>query len=187
MLPPVEKSSGLNQGRNLHTSSSLQAKTALDKYDSGFWYDNRRWTFSLEEAWLWIMDSNFAQKQQFKIKNAFIRNLFLKTHSFWHLKTFIDGLEWCGLLWCFYQLIRLSFWRHPFTTEDPLVNKVMGCYISQNLLQKQTHLHLGWPEGEYIFVFVSVSLWCRSGVPKVGTELCRTVDRQEQDWAPLLY
>ncbi len=28
----------------------------------------------------------------------------------------IDGLEWCGLLWCFYQL----FGRHPFT---PLVNK----------------------------------------------------------------
>ncbi len=29
-----------------------------------------------------------------------------------------DGLEWCGLLWCFYQL---SFWRHPFTAEHPLL------------------------------------------------------------------
>ncbi len=28
-----------------------------------------------------------------------------------------DGLDWCGLLWCF---IRLSFWRHPFTAEHPL-------------------------------------------------------------------
>ncbi len=29
----------------------------------------------------------------------------------------------CGLLWCFYQLFGLSFWRHPFTAEDPLVSK----------------------------------------------------------------
>ncbi len=29
----------------------------------------------------------------------------------------------CELLWCFYQLFGLSFWRHPFTAEDPLVNK----------------------------------------------------------------
>ncbi len=32
-------------------------------------------------------------------------------------KTLTDGLEWCGLLWCFYQLFGLSFWRHPFTAE----------------------------------------------------------------------
>ncbi len=29
----------------------------------------------------------------------------------------------CGLLWCFYQLFGLSFWRHPFTAEHPLVSK----------------------------------------------------------------
>ncbi len=31
-----------------------------------------------------------------------------------------------GYLWIivmFYQLFELSFWRHPFTAEDPLVNK----------------------------------------------------------------
>ncbi len=28
-------------------------------------------------------------------------------------------MDWCGLLWCFYQLFGLSFWRHPFTAEDP--------------------------------------------------------------------
>ncbi len=27
------------------------------------------------------------------------------------------------LLWCFYQLFGLSFWRHPFTAEHPLVSK----------------------------------------------------------------
>ncbi len=32
------------------------------------------------------------------------------------------GVVWitCGLLWCFYQQFGLSFWRHPFTAEDPL-------------------------------------------------------------------
>ncbi len=35
------------------------------------------------------------------------------------------GVMWitCGSLWCFYQLFGLSFWRHPFTAEDPLVSK----------------------------------------------------------------
>ncbi len=28
----------------------------------------------------------------------------------------------------------------------------MHCYISPNLMKKQTHLHLGWPEGEPIFI-----------------------------------
>ncbi len=42
---------------------------------------------------------------------------------FWLLKNWTDGLEWCGLLWCFYQLFGLSFWRHPFTAEDPLVRQ----------------------------------------------------------------
>ncbi len=32
-------------------------------------------------------------------------------------------MEWCGLLWCFYQLFGLLFWRHPFTAEHPLLTK----------------------------------------------------------------
>ncbi len=32
-----------------------------------------------------------------------------------------DILNPCVLLRCFYQLFELSFWRHPFTAEDPLV------------------------------------------------------------------
>ncbi len=33
------------------------------------------------------------------------------------------GVVWitCALLWCFYQLFGLSFWRHPFTAEHPLL------------------------------------------------------------------
>ncbi len=33
------------------------------------------------------------------------------------------GVVWitCGLLWCFYQLFGVSFWRHPFTAEHPFL------------------------------------------------------------------
>ncbi len=57
--------------------------------------------------------------------HGYIRNLdvFLQTHSFCLLKILTDGLEWCGLLWCFYQLFGLSFWRHPFTAEHPLLRQ----------------------------------------------------------------
>ncbi len=39
----------------------------------------------------------------------------------------IDRLEWCGLL---DQLFGLSFWRHPFTAEGPLVS--MWCNMMLN-------------------------------------------------------
>ncbi len=32
------------------------------------WEDHGAWTSSLEEALLWIVDSYFVQKQQFKVK-----------------------------------------------------------------------------------------------------------------------
>ncbi len=54
------------------------------------------------------------------------------------LKTLTDGLEWCGLLWCFYQQFGLSFWRHPFTAEESLLNK--WCYISPNLFRWRNKL-----------------------------------------------
>ncbi len=156
----MERLSPLNPVRNLHISSCLKAKTVLNKYDSGFWCDNSRCTFSLEEALLWIMDSNFAQKRQFKVKN--IRS-FLKTSSFWLLKTFIDGLEWIIVM--FLSAVWTLILTAPIHCRGSTGEQVMECYISPHLLQKQTHLHLGWPEGEDIFskfsFFVSVSLWCR--------------------------
>ncbi len=32
--------------------------------------------------------------------------------------------------------------------------QVMQCCISSNLMKKQTHLYLGWPEGEHIFILL---------------------------------
>ncbi len=43
------------------------------------------------------------------------------------------GVVWisCGLLWCFYQLFGLSFWRHPFTAQDELVSKLCNAKFLQ--------------------------------------------------------
>ncbi len=73
-------------------------------------------------------------------------------------------MDWIGvkswitfeLLWCFYQLIGLSFRRHPFTADDPLVSKLCNAKFLQICSGEQTHVHLGWPEGEYIF---SKKIW----------------------------
>ncbi len=41
--------------------------------------------------------------------------------------TWWTGVVWitCGLLWCFYLLFGLSYWRHPFIAEDPFVSKLI--------------------------------------------------------------
>ncbi len=80
--------------------------------------DSDQTTFSLEGALLWIMDSHFIRKQRVEV----LMDLFLIC-SFCLLQMLTDGLECCGLLSCFYQLFGLSFWRHPFTVEHPLLSK----------------------------------------------------------------
>ncbi len=57
------------------------------------------------------MDSYFVQKQQFEVKTTSMMNLFLTNMQIF---TSQDINLWTGLL---------SFWRHPFTAEHPLVNK----------------------------------------------------------------
>ncbi len=51
---------------------------------------------------------------------------------------------WTGVvLWIvvmFYQLFGLSFWRHPFTAEDPLESDVMQFFSKSVLMKKQTNL-----------------------------------------------
>ncbi len=52
------------------------------------------------------------------------------------------GLKWKmwitrGLLRCFYQLSGLSFWRHPFTAEDPLVNNNIMLHFSKTVIMKK--------------------------------------------------
>ncbi len=71
-------------------------------------------------------------------------------------------MDWSGL-WCFYQLFRLSFWRHPFTAEDPLLSKWCNATFLQICSHEETHLHLEWPESiwsKYIFLGSVILLFC---------------------------
>ncbi len=75
---------------------------------------------------------------------------FIQTRSFLLHKMLIDGLEWCGVLVgyrdVFNQLFGLSFWRHPFTAEDPLLGK----WCNASLLQ--INIHIGSLEDNDIFL-----------------------------------
>ncbi len=58
--------------------------------------------FHCGEALLWIMHSYLGQKQQCNDGFVSYKQL-LALH-----KMLTDGLEWCGLLWCFYQTLILT-------------------------------------------------------------------------------
>ncbi len=51
---------------------------------------------------------------------------------------------WTGLLLCFYQLFGLSFWRHPFTAEDPLACKSCNAKFIQNCSHEKTNSSTSW-------------------------------------------
>ncbi len=49
-----------------------------------------------------------------------------------------------GLLWCFYQLFELSFWRHPFTADDLLVSKWCKATFLQICSDEETNSSTSW-------------------------------------------
>ncbi len=83
-------------------------------------------------------------------------NLFLaKRFSFY--KMLINGLEWCGLLYLWIIVMFLinclefhSDGTHSLQRIHWWASDVMLNFSKSD--EKQTHLHLGWPKGEYIFI-----------------------------------
>ncbi len=65
----------------------------------------------------------------------------------------------CGLLWCFYQLFGLSFWRHPFTAEDTLVSKWCNAKFSKSFWWK-----MAWGVSILSYFFVNYSSSCVSDI-----------------------
>ncbi len=63
---------------------------------------------------------------------------------------------WTGVVWIIVMFL-LAVWTliltAPIHCSGSIAEQVMECYISANLKKKQTHLHLGCPEDEYIFIF----------------------------------
>ncbi len=68
---------------------------------------------------------------------------FLETHSFSLHKALMD---WSGVDYCdvFNQLFGLSFWRHPFTAEHPLVSKWCNATFLQICSHKETNSYTSW-------------------------------------------
>ncbi len=101
----------------------------------------------------WILCSEWVPSEWDRIRVRIRKRgiCFLQTCSFWLHKTLIDRLEWCGLLWCFYQLFGLSFWRHPFTAEDPLVSKWCNTKFLQICSDEETNSSTSWMAWEWVF------------------------------------
>ncbi len=81
-----------------------------------------------------MMEIYCSQNQQFQVKNA-LMVLFL-TNS--QIFTYQDVNRWtvvvwmsCRLLWFFYQLFGLSFWRHPFS-DNYKIQSVFSCYFKSS-------------------------------------------------------
>ncbi len=63
----------------------------------------------------------------------------------------------CGLLWCFYKIFVLSFWRHPFTTLDTLVSRCNAKFLQicsdQETNSSISRMAWGWKYFQQIFIF----------------------------------
>ncbi len=136
----MKNSSGLNQERNLHQiKQRLQDKTALNKYVAGFWCERQQ-----EMHFFIIMDYGLI--------------FVLKTSQWWicfsfcRLQMLTDGLEWCGLLWCFYQLFGLLFWRHPFTAEHPLLTHFYK--PDEETHSSTSQMIWGWVNIQHTLIFI---------------------------------
>ncbi len=55
------------------------------------------------------------------------------------------------ILWCCYQLFGLSFWRHPFTAEDPLLSKWCCATFLWIWSDKETNSSTSWMACERVF------------------------------------
>ncbi len=102
------------------------------------WEDNRGGIFSLEEKLLWTCIL-------VRIDKNILIHLFLTNEQLFTSQD-VNWWTWRGFLWCFYQLFGLWFWRHPFTTEHPLVSK--WWYITFNQICSDEEVHF-----QQIFLF----------------------------------
>ncbi len=74
---------------------------------------------------------------------------------------------WTGVVWIvmFLSAVWTLILTAPIHCRASTAEQVMQCYISPNLMKKQTHLHLGWSEGDkfssmalYLFLYKCVHL-----------------------------
>ncbi len=69
-------------------------------------------------------------------------------------------MDWSGVDYCDVFISCSSFWRHPFTAEDSLVSKsCIATFLKSVPMNKQSHLRVGWPEGEDIPLNSTLMTW----------------------------
>ncbi len=63
----------------------------------------------------------------------------------------VDGLESCGLLEDYCDVLS-AVWTLIVTAPIRCRGSIVMLNFTKSvLMKKQTHLHLGWPAGEYVF------------------------------------
>ncbi len=67
-----------------------------------------------------------------------------------------SGVDYLWIIVMFLSAVWTLILTAPIHCRGSIAEQVMECYISPNLMKKQTHLHLGWPQGEHIFTSVSI-------------------------------
>ncbi len=104
-----------------------------------------RWLFHWRKQYYGYWTRILAGSKKWKLKMFELWICFLQTHKKQLITSqnvnWWTGVVWitCGLLWCFYQLFGLSFWRHPFTTEDLLVSKWRNATFLQIWSDEETN------------------------------------------------
>ncbi len=108
------------------TSKTVQNGSTLIFWWILMWETTADWPFHWRTCYYGLWTHILARSNGLKYLNdkLFLRNTQLFTSQDVNWWTEVVWVTW-GLLWCFYQLFGLSFWRHPFTAEDPSVKQVM--------------------------------------------------------------
>ncbi len=63
------------------------------------------------------------------------------------------GVDYLWIIVMFLSAVWTLILTAPIHCRASIAEQVMQCYISPNLMKKQTRLHPGWLEREYIFSY----------------------------------
>ncbi len=127
-----------------------------------------RLSFLLEKATWWIEVFYFSLKLEravslikqvlyFSLKKKTVKNFSIMDLYLINTQLFASQYVnwWTRIMWIivmFHHLFGLSFWRHPFTTEDPFVSKLCNdTFIITN--SSTSWMALGWVHFQQILLW----------------------------------
>ncbi len=117
------------------------------------------WLYSWRKRYHGLRTRILAENNGLKLKTPWW------TWSNMHLFTrrwimYLSGVDYLWIIVMFYQLSGLSFWRHPFTAEDPSVSKWCNTTFLQICSQVETNSSTPWMAwGRVHFQQISIFGW----------------------------